>query len=590
MVLKLAFGLLTIFFSTPNLLMAVEGTTGHCMMEQQCRVFGVTPAQRSFLYKTRIACTDAGSDNAPCERAYAHTVFGSADLLLHFFCQVHKLATTTGKVFALAELDRTIRGMVYVALSLRYLGAMVRFRTALRKEIRSRFRLLRGQPSRDAQQYKANILNMFVSHASSTLTKRLLLVLFPNGDWRSRFVEDYIPFGRTDIDEASAVEFVVEGLMTTFAATMPTVYNKARWTGADVATDELGVFEACHRLLTPTFIRFAASYTKGAVRDMLLAAVVRFNEWGSAEQTALEDLNDLSDGGNPDSTAGPPVEQSAGSATSESTDIGFTSEVHARYRRTGLEFLLRHSLPFIILVRLLQEPLRRYQTYLFDLGSDTWEVKQLAKAAKALARGESGPGVREYRASVLAGGVADALFWDQRHMAFTSATLLSVVAPVACTFAFRSLAFRALSRTGCAFNYLIAEAHRSFPMRLFALLADPSLGASFDTIPDCLLGQWARRFKSQYGTFTSDLLLTVLAAIAVLLWVDTTQIERRNATIRRLVMGASLHTWKQDVQDLATQMFLLMRRKKGGMGCCGATRHPMRSPKSRAKSHDDFGE
>eukprot|EP00959_Pyramimonas_sp_CCMP1952_P338495 7088764-Pyramimonas_sp.AAC.1 len=34
-------------------------------------------------------------------------------------------------------------------------------------------------------------------------------------------------------------------------------YNRMRWTGPDISTDEQGIFEACHGLLSRTYVRYA---------------------------------------------------------------------------------------------------------------------------------------------------------------------------------------------------------------------------------------------------------------------------------------------------------------------------------------------
>ena len=45
-----------------------------------------------------------------------------------------------------------------------------------------------------------------------------------------------------------------------------------RWTGADLATDALGILEGCHRLLSSTYLRFAARWEQGARADRLIRA------------------------------------------------------------------------------------------------------------------------------------------------------------------------------------------------------------------------------------------------------------------------------------------------------------------------------
>ena len=58
-----------------------------------------------------------------------------------------------------------------------------------------------------------------------------------------------------------------------FTSHPPSMYPRHRWTGADIACDEIAVMEVAHRLFSTTFARFVWSYQRGgltAVRKLLL--------------------------------------------------------------------------------------------------------------------------------------------------------------------------------------------------------------------------------------------------------------------------------------------------------------------------------
>ena len=83
-----------------------------------------------------------------------------------------------------------------------------------------------------------------------------------NGGWRSSRVEFYIVPGKEAEfrNRKSVLDHVVAGLTVALAACQPALYNRNRWTGSDIAVDDIAIIEAVHKLLSTTFARFAASF------------------------------------------------------------------------------------------------------------------------------------------------------------------------------------------------------------------------------------------------------------------------------------------------------------------------------------------
>ena len=154
----------------------------------------------------------------------------------------------------------------------------------MQAEIASRLELKRGRPSREAVQYKRNLMQVCVRHGAGALVRRLLLATVPNGDWRAHKVQFYVdlaPKGMA-VDQASVLQFVTGGLMGALAASQPCLYPRHRWVGADIAVSELAVLEGCHRLLSTTFAQFCAAHTRGAARDNLHALARTLNVYDAA--------------------------------------------------------------------------------------------------------------------------------------------------------------------------------------------------------------------------------------------------------------------------------------------------------------------
>ena len=68
------------------------------------------------------------------------------------------------------------------------------------------------------------------------------MALFPNGDWRSRQIEFYVPPGSrwATAQRDDVVNHVASGLQVAIASNSPHLYNRSKWTGADLAVDDVG--------------------------------------------------------------------------------------------------------------------------------------------------------------------------------------------------------------------------------------------------------------------------------------------------------------------------------------------------------------
>ena len=98
-----------------------------------------------------------------------------------------------------------------------------------------------------------------------------------------------------DIDE-EIVEHLTSGLLVSLCNAQPGLYPRSRWTGADVALDNLGLMECVHKLLSTTYFRFAASFVKGAARRQLLNCGLRAADYSPQGMDAIADLDDVAGG------------------------------------------------------------------------------------------------------------------------------------------------------------------------------------------------------------------------------------------------------------------------------------------------------
>ena len=147
-------------------------------------------------------------------------------------------------------------------------------------EIASRLEILEGAPERGAIEYRRHIVHAFVNHGTKILARRMLLCLLPNGDWCAPMLQHYI--SPNTPDAARSRDFIVTqmctGLMVVFSSRSPSLYDRSRWTGAEMAIDDLAIMESCHIILSTSFARFAYSQEKGGLTAERLLIVHSLRE------------------------------------------------------------------------------------------------------------------------------------------------------------------------------------------------------------------------------------------------------------------------------------------------------------------------
>ena len=366
---------------------------------------------------------------------------------------------------------------------------MSMLRQCIREEVASRIDILDGHPPESASVYKVRLLRVFVSHGSGVITRRALLSLCPNGEWRSSKVQFYLrhshQFSRAY--SGAIVTHVANGLIVALAAASPHVYNRNRWTGADLAVDDIGIFECVHRLLSTSFARFAARQVgKPQAAQLLLwgKSAAAYDGGGFLEVAAGGDDDVSQPGGE-----GQPIDAAAGvdapgTQTSRAQGAEDFAAENTKNRGSALKFLAANPLGWLVVIRLLMEPLRQLLSMQFVRAG---EEKAMASAAEAARRCLAGGVPNEsFRVAEVASGVDDHKFLASIVVLNNSKELWSVLPPSFQTFAMRGLIWRATSRMACSFVKIMVKAHDSFPIKLFRLLKEPHLHEDFAR-KECLM-------------------------------------------------------------------------------------------------------
>lgn len=545
-VLQLGEEYVTITFKAPCPLSVLERTSASCIMEQQVGISKASRASAAFRQATRAATTDGHAANIATEAAIPALRYGGAHPGLHLLCDVHCTALVYER--ALAPVDKEVSGAIHIAKALRTGSAMSRFRDCLRDEIDSRLVVLHGTPPRAAVEYKKKVLRLFVANGAKVATRRALLALWPNGEWRNAAVEFYVRPGglESDADRSVILERLSDGLVVALASSQPLVYNRSKWTGADLAIDGLAVFECVHRLLSTTFARFCASYAAGARADCLLQLGQSLRHYTANGLNELADHNAGADDGVLCATAAclPDDNTLPTSVGASSTEGGPSAPdwvmINAKDRSAGMAFLQRRPLGQLVLIRLVMEPLRQYLTKQFSRASEEAQVLEKAKLASAVKAGhEYFPKLRVLE---VAQGGDDVHFMEVLRWLFEDKELWSLIPPPDHTVSMRALAFRCASRMGCGFAKLLLSRHKRFPFAVFRLLAEPELAADFRQLSDCVLDPWTKKLRELWPNMEGPGFKQVLYSVASVLRVDISHIEARHASVRRFLVSGSVQT------------------------------------------------
>lgn len=545
-----------------NLTVMSSGTAA-ITKEAQLQVSGVSRASTKFAQCMRIACTDRASANILAERELV-LERGSSWSTLHTFCDIHRTASAHDKSFSL--MPESVSGMIHCALAMRSGAALCRFRFCMRQEVESRFKVKHGRPSEAAKAYKVGVLRLFVSHGSRLGVRRLLLALCPNGDWRREEVEYYPPPGRPEQPVEVYMEHVTSGLITALLAAQPSIYPRHRWTGADLATDCLGVMEACHHLLSTSFARFVAWFEPASRARRVLADARDSTGQAMPTPHALQD--DVAHLPRADDQRAEPEAMTAALVGEEQPSTAGIDQpawaaINAAHRRLASAWLSGTPLVDLLLMRLVMEPLRQLMAHQFQVASEAWEVDQRARLAKAILRdGGASFADRSYRLSVAAEGDEEAKCLSQLGQLFEQSALWDLFPRSASSVGLRALAFRLLSRAACAVRQLLSFPHEQFPVRLFKLLAHPDLASELVVVPDCMLDAWSQELKRQHPTLRGADLEQKLFLVCMLGWRDISRVEAKHAAIRRQLKQASLQTRPQELRDLSALWCITQVRKR----------------------------
>ena len=197
---------------------------------------------------------------------------------------------------------------------------------------------------------------------------------------RSHRIECYLPAGTEGaVDRDKILNHMTAGLITALCSTQPELYVRHRWTGSELATDDLGILESCHQLLSTTSRRFVLAYQPALAKTLPARPL---------QQPAA--IQDADIGG-------------AGAEREGEREEGDNhAAVNARNRQIAFGWTSSQPLGKLVLSRLIMEPLRQLLSEQFRISGAEWAKQQECLVAKAIGAGLDPTRARQYRLSIAA--------------------------------------------------------------------------------------------------------------------------------------------------------------------------------------------
>ena len=506
---------------------------------------GCSPSCLFFEAPARLSCSDQHPSNARSESAVQgeRSERCMAATSVHGPCEVHITALIHKKTLP-DFFGEDITGILHTGLALRTAATMDKFRRALRDEILDTLTIKAGCPPAEATRFRSHMIDVFVSRGKNAIKKRLILSTLPNGDWQRRDVVEVYWTSPGHVNVAALSNVISFTLVHVLAGTMFTVYPQHRWSGADLAIDQVSIIDACHGLLGRAFSRMMQTMGEHPDDEQRSTAPV-----ASPVLPLLQNVAQAAAGG-------PPLMTPVATATEEDQ---ITAEANKAYRGSAFTYLQKSFLWRRILLRIVLEPLRVLLERQFEIADHDWEKKQQHKVMIAKAEGRALRGSRDYRSTIAASGVLEKDVKDAYTRILTSPSVFPAMPQDAFTVAGRALAFKSASRASCVAEQLLALRHRLLPCSPFVLIREPQRApeihrqmADHRECKGGYLDAWSAKLHSDFGSpeaLSSDRCHARLVAASVVQFHDIAPVEACWASVRRSCVASSVQTWVRDWED-----------------------------------------
>eukprot|EP00971_Amphidinium_carterae_P228582 4533811-Amphidinium_carterae.1 len=535
----------------PLVLQVLESTKTVVMVKALTMNAGPFAACRQFQHTIRAACTDRAGSNIAAEKQICATRAGKW-LGHHLYCELHCLATVVKRSIDQLASEQ-VSGMLHLALSLRQGVALSVFRRSLQEVLEERLVLLHGHPPLEVVSHREQMMSIFLSHRGTSLLHQMLPTCLPNGNWKDKTrVEYYLSLGEENISKEVLVQKFISGLTLALASHKPHLFPAHRWNGADVSISDLGKLEMIHGLLTATYGRFLVKMRpgKGLSRAATSRQVAQYDVAGESDLVGQVDpcvnLGNMLEADAQDEADG-----AAGGL--DDPEEHRSASQHSQDRRLGKEWLAFAPLSYLLVMRVVLEPLMHCLHGYFKQASPETEFSERAKLAEDLLSGQTLESSlhRNFMVTLAADGSLENSFFKQIQKIFHDEALFQAVESPYLYVWFNAKVFIMLCRAACGVQQLIAEPHQGFPYCMYAIINDVAEADRLRQQRRCCMDEWSEGLL--HSSLTDQQLQQVLEVHAHLMDTTTANVEARHAANRRLQSKRSLQTRDLHVETLSAE-------------------------------------
>lgn len=556
--------------AVPTWLQGLQEKKGEDIMQSQLDIensvsFLNNGCSELFALAIQLVTTDRDNTNYKAEvginRYFPHFA------KMHLPCDVHKLSTCITNMFKIASSAAALTGIVNMGLLFRPAGALASFRKCIEEELASKLRVVIGPPLDGYEKsYRHEVYKQFLDvdfsndvsmkrHRALRVRQVEVLNFFLNGDLQDEnTIVWYSPF---PIEREVAVQLVCKYVPYALLPSPIAVFPRHRWHGFEVPVDQLGILASHHNLLKHATLRFLKLFSGQS--DKPRKDVTASGGWGQAASDvarlflpnplqppaelpplAIADGEPQDEGEQEDGHQ----DQGGDGEGKPTTWEEINRSIRGRVRHWVLQDMGdNYSLP---LLRFAFGPMVQRMFATLKISGKQWDLDQESSELQT--------GSRKYRIlEAFLGLDIEETFQQMSARLHTHIPALPMKAHNR-----RSCAtlFILIVRLAGSMHFLIRYVRSGFPYKVFSCLSGSSQQVADS--PSCLYDAVTCKLVEQFGVdgLTTPKCLAVLRTLAEVATVDIARVESKHASIRRVLEGSSVQTWRANLAKLSADFVL----------------------------------
>lgn len=476
----------------------------------------------------------------------------------------------------LSLVESDISGMISCGLCQHGAGDLHTLRGILREVIKEELQICYDMPPKECSAHRETVYELFLpwpkqkqqkqrSSACSVAMRRYVLGTMLNGDISDESaIHHYCPMNCCQ-DERHCLDKMMSWVVWALIPTKTPRYTRGKWLQQSPCLNWCGLLACHHGLLQKVMLRFT-----GCPQAAPQTQFKEDQEDNRAGWDFLEDLGDLGSGGGPAATSVPTAHeqaQEAGGNEQEDCENENEHEIGAAFadgeanntnqesetlsstdwqirnkqykKKAGLWSQSNPGPRLAVAASILNVSNRLLHAFL-HISSDEWERREVLKEACG--------GHRSFRLLVAARNE------DSKVCLRSLGSLLNQaiggISHKCMTGYIRTLAFRLISRMGCALQAQLCNPRRGEPYQTFLKLGEEEISRES---PHCMRDEFTAAFRDRYGPEMNSEAFAVLESVARQVDLDIAQLESKHAAIRRLVYTKNVQTWVPEFAIVAAE-------------------------------------